>query len=367
MPRKRGARAGGSPWPWIALVAVALAAGFWVGRSFRGAPPARPAAPPPAPAPRAAPAAPRPPAAEERVRAVLGTLDPTGVSRRVADRGEAEALLERLGEVGRADPLVGVGQVAWEPHRARAELRVGAERYPLDLSWPSAPAGARPRLAVVIDDLGRDLALAQAFLDLELPVTPAILPFLPHSRGTVELARARGREFLLHLPMQPRGYPGVDPGEGALLEGMSQADVRRRVAEGLAWTPGAAGVNNHMGSRLTELEGPMGWVMDELASRDLLFLDSATSAQSVAARVARDAGLAWARRDVFLDNELKDEAIEAQIAKAARQAQRTGQAVAIGHPHAGTLRALRRWEPKLRELGIEVVPLGRLVQRGGGA
>lgn len=235
---------------------------------------------------------------------------------------------------------------------------------------PPAPAPALPpgtgRLAVVIDDMGADLPAARRFLDLEVAITPAVIPFLPHSLDVAHLARERERPFLVHLPMEPQGYPKVSPGRGALLSSMDEAEVRGGVREALDSLPGAAGINNHMGSRLTEQEKPMGWVMDELKGRGLYFLDSVTSSRSVAGRVARASGVGWARRDVFLDNEQEVEAVGRQLAQAAAKAKRNGSAIAIGHPHRATLEALRLWAPKLKEAGIEVVPLESLVQRPAG-
>jgi polysaccharide deacetylase 2 family uncharacterized protein YibQ len=246
------------------------------------------------------------------------------------------------------------------------ELRVGTERFPVELWWPlPPPRPPAPLLAIVIDDLGRSREEALGFLDLPLPITPAILPHLPMSAQVARLARERGREFLLHLPMQPQGYPERDPGEGALLEGMDEGAVRSAVARALVCVPGAAGINNHMGSRLTELEAPMRWVMKELAARGLYFLDSLTSPRSVAAQAAGRAGLRWARRDVFLDNDRNEEAVARQIEKAVEAARAGGFAVAIGHPHDVTRRALARWATAIEEAGVQVVPLGEGLRRTG--
>ncbi len=362
MPPRRGRRR--APWGWIALVALALGVGYWGGRGWRAEPPGE--------RPKGAPAPARPearapaPAADGlgALEAVLGVLDPEGVRMGVADAAAAEALLERLEGVAG----VAVGAVIREPGRVRASLHVADRVVPLELWWTEAAAGAgRPRIAVVIDDLGGDLAVARAFLDLPMAVTPAILPHLTHSRGAAELARSRGADVILHLPMEPQGYPDRDPGEGALLAAMGEAELRRAVEAALASVPGVVGVNNHMGSRLTELPVPLGWITAVLGARGLYFLDSATSPGSVAAQVARDGGLPWARRDVFLDNVQTVEAVAAQLAKTVAVARAKGQAVAIGHPHPETLEALKGWAPRLDALGVEVVPLGRLVRRGGGA
>jgi uncharacterized protein len=227
-----------------------------------------------------------------------------------------------------------------------------------------SPSGAR--LALVIDDFGGNLRRAQEFLELEVPITPAILPYLPASLEVAHLARERGRPFLVHLPMEPAGYPRVNPGRGALLRTMSEEEVRRSVREALASLPGAAGVNNHMGSRLTELREPMDWLMGVLRTNSLFFLDSRTSARSVAGTAARDAGLDWIRRDVFLDNEEDVDAIGVQLDLALERAKQNGTAVAIGHPYPVTLEAIKRWIPRMKEAEVEVVPIDALLLRPAG-
>ncbi|MFU8857344.1 MAG: divergent polysaccharide deacetylase family protein [Deferrisomatales bacterium] len=294
----------------------------------------------------------------------MGPLDPRVARRVVEDRTAARRVHERL--EGAARRYGGtVAETGRGEESLRLEVRVGEEVYPVELWWPR-PAVQTPRLAVVIDDLGRSREEAVAFLDIPLPITMAILPHLPQSEAVSRLARERGREFLLHLPMEPQGYPAKEPGEGALLEGMGEMEIRVLLARNLAAVPGAAGVNNHMGSRLTELDAPMAWVMDELALRGLFFLDSLTSPRSVAARVADRFGVASARRDVFLDNERDEEKIGAQLQKAVDLARTRGFAVAIGHPHKETLRVLTRWAPKIEAEGVRVVPLGEVLRRANG-
>lgn len=297
---------------------------------------------------------------------LVGPLAPRGIRVAVADRVAAQSLRQRL-EAAAASNAARVVETSRTEGALGLELRGGDGRFPVELWWPLPPAlPPSPLLAIVIDDLGRSREEALAFLDLPLPITPAILPHLPKSTQVARLARERGREVLLHLPMQPQGYPEREPGEGALLEGMDEAAVRRAVARNLASVPGAAGVNNHMGSRLTELEAPMKWVMSELAARGLYFLDSLTSPRSVAAQAAGRAGLRWARRDIFLDNDRNEEAVGRQIEKAVEAARASGFAVAIGHPHAVTRRALARWAPAIEAAGVQVVPLGEGLRRRGG-
>ncbi len=350
--KRRAGRTGRRGLGWIAawLACLALVGGaYLLGRRHRAKP---------APAGVEAPA--------PGLRRLLGPVDGTPAELRVADAAQAEALLAEVREAARADG-VALGPVRREPDRIRFDLELPSGRLPVTIRWRRPPE-AGPRLAVVIDDLGGSVDRARAFLDLPIPVTPAILPYLEHSADVARLARERGRVALLHLPMEPQGYPErADPGPHALLVGLSEAEVRARVRRALADVPGVSGVNNHMGSRFTQHAQEMAWVADELRRSGLFFLDSVTTARTVAYDEAVRAGVPALRRDVFLDNERTPEAVGRQIERALERALRTGQAVAIGHPHRVTLETLRDWAPRIREAGVRVVPLDELLaaQPGG--
>src|SRR3954469_3157603 len=148
---------------------------------------------------------------------------------------------------------------------------------------PSGPVhGAR--IALVIDDLGHDVADLRPLEALGVPVTYSVLPYEPQTPEVVAELRRRKAEILLHLPMEPRN--GENPGPGALLQGMSEGELRQRTEEAPQAVPGAVGVNNHRGSLLSSEEGPMTTVLGVLAERGLFFLDSRTSADSVGYKVA---------------------------------------------------------------------------------
>ncbi len=204
-----------------------------------------------------------------------------------------------------------------------------------------APSPAAPRMAVVIDDLGDSVTFARELLKLDFPVTMAILPFRPHSREVDALAARDGAQVLLHQPMQPKGYPGVNPGRGALTVGMSPERIQAVLDENLAQTPNASGVNNHMGSRFTEDASGMAVVLEHLAEKNLFFLDSLTTHKSGVPAAAAKTGSEYRRRYVFLDNTRDARAILRQLKTTEALALKTGQALAIGHPYPETLEALR--------------------------
>jgi len=226
----------------------------------------------------------------------------------------------------------------------------------------SAPAPAEGgRVALVIDDLGRSLDDLHAIEGLNVPISYAVLPFEEQTPEVVAELRQRGEEILLHLPMEPAG--AKDPGPGALRLGMTPEQLRQSTLAALQAVPGASGVNNHMGSGLSADEPSMTTILGVLSSRGLFFLDSRTSAQSVAYRVATRLGLPAAERQVFLDPDPSPEAIRAQFHRLLGLARTRGAAVAIGHPLPETLAILEEEIPKARALGYEFVPVSYLLDR----
>ncbi len=220
----------------------------------------------------------------------------------------------------------------------------------------------RPMIVVVIDDLGLNRRRMARTIALPTPLTLAILPYGENLAGMARKARASGHELLVHLPMEPRSN-GEDPGPNALMVDLGMAEIERRIEWNLARFDGYVGVNNHMGSRFTSQRPLLRPLMTRLKRRGLLFLDSLTTNASVAFDLARSHGVPAAVRDIFLDNEITTESIEAQLRRVERCAVRQGQCIAIGHPHAKTLEALERWLPTLRGKGFNLVPLTAIITR----
>ena len=243
-----------------------------------------------------------------------------------------------------------------EPEAAEEEPRSS------EVATVSAPAPAEGgRVALVIDDLGRSLDDLHQIEGLNVPISYAVLPFEEQTPEVVAELRERGAEILLHLPMEPAG--AKDPGPGALRLGMTPEQLRQSTLAALQAVPGASGVNNHMGSGLSADEPSMTTILGVLSSRGLFFLDSRTSAQSVAYRVAMRLGLPAAERQVFLDPDPSPEAIRAQFHRLLGLARTRGAAVAIGHPYPETIAILEEEIPKARDLGYEFVPVSYLLDR----
>ncbi len=222
-------------------------------------------------------------------------------------------------------------------------------------------AGGPPRIALVIDDLGRSLDEVDSLERLGVPLTYAVLPFESQTATVVAALRRHHQEILCHLPMEPRS--GGNPGPGALRLGMSSEQLRQSTAAALAAVPGAVGVNNHMGSGLSTDEPAMTAVLGVLAARGLFFLDSRTSAQTVGYRVATSLGVPAAERQVFLDDDLRAAAVADQFQHLLDVALARGEAIAIGHPHPATLATLAAEVPRARALGYRFVLVSALLDR----
>jgi polysaccharide deacetylase 2 family uncharacterized protein YibQ len=232
-----------------------------------------------------------------------------------------------------------------------------------DAPIPHVPE-RRPRIALVIDDLGQNPAHYRRLAALGLPFTASILPDLPYSRWTGREAAKGGVEVLLHLPMEPLDYPQIHPGPGSLLVEMSDKEMRDQLSRSLSAVPWAKGVNNHMGSRLTGDRQAMEILMLELKSRGLFFLDSKTSSRSLAFETAYRFDLPASRRDIFLDAENSREFVQKQVRNLLAMARRRGSAIAIGHPYDNTLSVLEEMRDQLMESGIDWVPVSKLVTQG---
>jgi uncharacterized protein len=218
---------------------------------------------------------------------------------------------------------------------------------------PAKPSLAR--IAIVIDDFGQNIEIAKKFLLLPFPVAISILPYQPHSKEIAELAHQHGKEVLLHCPMEPAGYPKTDPGRGALLVSMSEDTIKQNIRNELDNSPYITGVNNHMGSRMTENADAMKAVLGEVGGRGLFFIDSCTTPGSKAYAIARELKIPSRKRDVFLDHNASPDAVRSQISRLIRKARIEGSALAIGHPRESTLKALQAAVEQFREQGIEVV------------
>ena len=224
----------------------------------------------------------------------------------------------------------------------------------------STPPSNGPALAIILDDLGGDRHAADAIFDLPYPLTVSVLPNHEHSNEIAQEAERRGYEVLLHLPMQ--AIATEKPEAQELRPGMPAAQVETLVDQFLQNVFGAVGVNNHQGSQATADPALMGELMPVLRDHHLFYIDSRTTAATVAYDTAHAAGLPAAFRNVpFLDDVAQTSAVHKQLELALRGARQKGQAVAIGHPHPATLQALREFLPTVQAQGVRLAFASDLV------
>ena len=225
-----------------------------------------------------------------------------------------------------------------------------------------AGAETRPRIAIIIDDLGYQLDAGKRAIELPGPVAFAVLPATPRGGELARIAHENGKEVLLHLPLEAANHDGpTDPG-GLTLD-MTRETFRVTFANAIAAVPHAIGVSSHRGSLLTRHPGHMAWLMQEIDNReDLFFIDSYTTHHSVALDLAEERGIPATRRDVFLDHERSVAAVERELERLKAKARRNGHAIAIGHPFPETLEVLERALPLLEEQGFELVTISELLQ-----
>lgn len=221
-------------------------------------------------------------------------------------------------------------------------------------------AVSAPRIALVIDDVGLDRDAASRTSALDVPISMAVLPYADASRDVARQVVDAGHDLLLHMPMEPLGL--ADPGPHALRVGQSEDELQLRVRWAFARVPGAVGMNNHMGSRLTQDVSALRPVLEAVSLEADLFLDSMTTAESRGAAVARGLGLTALERDIFLDHVIETDAINARLDEVEALASLRGWAIAIGHPHEETLEALESWIVQAEARGFEFVTLTELAR-----
>ncbi|MEZ5568311.1 MAG: divergent polysaccharide deacetylase family protein [Halioglobus sp.] len=214
------------------------------------------------------------------------------------------------------------------------------------------PERDRDTLVIIIDDVGNNLSRGRAAVRLPGKLTYAVIPFTPYAQQLAQAADDAGKEVMVHAPMS--AVENLPLGRGALTGELSHEAFLTALRDALDSLPQARGLNNHMGSELTRQRPQMAWLMQELRARDLYFVDSRTSDETVAATVAAEFRVPHLSRQVFLDNERSLEAIDARFRDVLALLHETGFAVAIGHPYPETLEYLRAALPLLTQAGIDL-------------
>jgi len=214
-------------------------------------------------------------------------------------------------------------------------------------------------IAIVIDDLGHSDKKLLPFLELDVPLTLAFLPYPKKSRDLAKLAKKQGYEILVHMPMEPLDK-NIDPGPDALTSVLNIKDMKDSFRRNFKKIDGAKGINNHMGSKLSLNKSAMEIIIGEVASRNLLYFDSVTVSGTYGWRIAEKRNIPFAKRDIFIDNVKDIEVISQQLKALETKAIENGFSVGIGHPYSVTHKALSNWLHRIEGKGIKIVPLSEI-------
>jgi len=239
------------------------------------------------------------------------------------------------------------------------EVIEAVEVLPSSQDYTSPSGGGQ--IAIIIDDMGLTLRSKQVEA-MKGPLTLAYLPYADGLKVRTQRALKNGHELMVHIPMEAMNTK-LDGGPKVLKSSLNVDEFDKTLMWGLDQFEGYVGVNNHMGSRLTQDVDAMRRVMAALKKRGVFFVDSKTIGSSVAADTARDIGIPYAERDVFLDHEISMDFVRKALRKLEQVAQRKGSAIAIGHPHKETIAALKEWLPTLTSKGLTLVPASALVHQ----
>jgi polysaccharide deacetylase 2 family uncharacterized protein YibQ len=235
-----------------------------------------------------------------------------------------------------------------------------AKAAPAAAPKPNAPAAVKGKLAVVIDDAGRDLESQHVYESLGIPLTLAVMPNQVHTRDAALSWHAHGLPVILHQPME--SVSGIGMESKVILTSMGDEEIRSFLKSSLSQVPEAVGINNHQGSKATTDRHTMDVVMNELHHRHLFFFDSRTNSTTAADAAAASYGVPYVRNDLFVDNEADVAAISSMIREAAKRAQKYGTYVIIGHCRPKTAEAFRQMVPQLEKEGIQFVYVSSLAK-----
>jgi uncharacterized protein len=218
-----------------------------------------------------------------------------------------------------------------------------------------------PKIAIIIDDLGYDPNIAKKLVELEPNLTFSIIPHTPFQKKVAEIIRKNGGEIMLHIPMEPIGYPKIDPGPGVLLTSMEPDQLIAQLKENLDTISDARGINGHMGSKLTANSERMYQVFTVLKQRNLYFVDSLTTPDSICKPSANLLKVPFAQRDVFIDHFQDPEFIRKQISYLIQKAKKNGESIGIAHPYKTTFEILEQLMPEIKKQ-VDVVPVSQLLK-----
>ena len=255
----------------------------------------------------------------------------------------------------------------YKPKVTRAKEKVAAVTKPRPakpavlLIHRETPKPLQGRIVIIVDDCGYNLRPCEFSAKIKSPVTFSVLPSLQHSTEVAECVHGNNKEVMLHLPLEPHNNDDVYPENYLIKTSMSEAKIQGIIRKSLKSVPYASGVNNHMGSKATENTKIMTAIFNELKKRNLFFIDSLVTNNSVCQTVAKSMELPFGKRDIFLDNQNARESIEHQFELLTQEAKEKGYAVAIGHDRHLTLQIIEEQTGLLEKEGFKIISVKDLL------
>jgi len=220
-----------------------------------------------------------------------------------------------------------------------------------------------PKVAIILDDVGKDRQVVNKLIALPYPITFSIIPRSSYACEISEDIWGAGKEVMLHMPMEADKAELITAYNVKLTLKMSQQQIINELERGLEEVQFVSGVNNHMGSAFTRDKDSMTTVFQYLAKKKLFFVDSKTNNKNPTKRLANEFNVPFAARDIFLDIDPDPEAVRNQFYKLIEVAKQKGKAVAIGHiQRPTTIVVLQEMLPKIEEAGVKLVFASELVR-----
>ncbi len=219
----------------------------------------------------------------------------------------------------------------------------------------------KPRIVFVIDDIGINKEFGHEALQLDKRVALAFLPYGKYTLYLSQLAKQKGHEVLVHMPMEPLN-PKINPGPDALYLNADKSEISQKVIQNINNVYQPTGVNTHMGSKFSADQEYMRIVIDIIKQNDLYFMDSVTTKHTQGLMQAKRAGLVHLRRDVFLDNIKTDKAIKKQMDVAKTKARKDGYAVIVAHPFTKSFTHIKNEIVSLEAQGFQVITIPQLLE-----
>ncbi len=214
---------------------------------------------------------------------------------------------------------------------------------------------------IIIDDIGKEIDSLKELSKINLPFTISILPFQKYSKEAAYIAKRNGWEIMIHLPMEPINYPEKNPGHKALMLNMSPDELRNVFNEIYDNIPFAVGFNNHMGSKFTKDENKLQIIMEVAKKKQLYFIDSKTTLNSKAFKVAINNGLVAAERTLFLDNIIDENMIKEKLIELINISNNDNIAIGICHTYPETKRVLAQLPYLLTQHDKKLVHASKLL------